>query len=395
MNSYDVALDHIKQFYAPLKTARASSPSRSDSRTHMDDDDDSTNITKVKVKTPSKPPDMRLDMGLVMRRVRTGSPYETGPSTSKLNSGASFARHLKGQTNEVITCAGVRRKLLHSFQDWLDDIKEEHVKMAKIVEKAVHNFDKARKKQAKADEAEDTSGETDVAWGWVHGPLNDDEKEEESALEMLTAVSRMVAAAETQKHQRIVSSVTVLSSLVSDLAQESEHTSETMKSHVEKINTLVCMFFYLLFLFFYLHMNNSHSPHIHEQFTTGTQQTELIEAMTSLQQKSMDIAKKEEAFSGDSMNAALSLTGTVKSVSAARDQILGTVQRDELNWRQRIHRALVVHADEMGRYRVTLQRSLKRAKDVSTPVAETVISQDAIHEVALFRTMWHGENFKS
>ena len=66
-------------------------------------------------------------------------------------------------------------------------------------------------------------------------------------------------------------------------------------------------------------MNNSHSPHIHEQFTTGTQQTELIEAMTSLQQKSMDIAKKEEAFSGDSMNAALSLTGTVKSVSAARD----------------------------------------------------------------------------
>ena len=142
-------------------------------------------------------------------------------------------------------------------------------------------------------------------------------------------------------------------------------------------------------------MNNSHSPHIHEQFTTGTQQTELIEAMTSLQQQqSMDLAKKEDAFSGDSMNAALGLTATVKSVSAARDQILGTVQRDELNWRQRIHRALVVHADEMGRYRVTLQRSLKRAKDVSTPVAETVISQDAIHEVALFRTMWHGENFK-
>ena len=58
--------------------------------------------------------------------------------------------------------------------------------------------------------------------GWVHGPLNDDEKRR-SALEMLTTVSRMVAAAETQKHQRIVSSVTILSS-PSDLAQESQHT---------------------------------------------------------------------------------------------------------------------------------------------------------------------------
>ena len=129
LNSYDVALDHIKQFYAPLKTARASSPSRSDSRTRMDDNDDdgiSNNITKAKVESPSKPADMRLDMGLVMRRVRTGSPYETGPSTSKLNSGASFARHLSGQTNEVITCASVRRKLLHSFLEWLDDIKRTH-----------------------------------------------------------------------------------------------------------------------------------------------------------------------------------------------------------------------------------------------------------------------------
>ena len=39
-----------------------------------------------------------------------------------------------------------------------------------------------------------------------------------------------------------------------------------------------------------------HTHHIHEQFTTGKQQTELIEAMTSLQQQSMDIAKKEEAL---------------------------------------------------------------------------------------------------
>ena len=361
LESYDVALDHIKQFYAPLKNARASSPSTSRAtETCL-----GSSSVKAEDGSSKKSHDLRLDMGLVMRRVRTGSTNETGPATTKLNSGASFARHLQGQTNEVITCASVRRKLLHSFQDWLEDIKEEHVKMGKIVEKAVHTFDKARKKQAKADEAEDTSGETDVAWGWVHGPLNDDEKEEESALEMLTSVSRMVAAAETQKHQRIVSSVTMLASLVSDMAQESEHTSEAMTSHVERINTLVC-----------------------------TQQTVLIDSMTSLQQQGAIVEKKKATLAGDSMNAALRLTATVKAVNVARDQILGTVQRDELNWRQRIHRALVVHADNMGRYEIAFQRSLKRAKDISKPVAQTVISQDAIHEVALFRAVWHGENIK-
>ena len=159
LNSYDNALDHIKQFYT-LEDCRA--PHLQDLTVVLAWMTTTTfNITKVR---------LRVQVNLLMRRhgpCDAKSAYwkslRDRSSTSKLNSGASFARHLSGQTNEVITCASVRRKLLHSFQDWLDDIKEEHIKMAKIVEKAVR-FDKARKKQAKADEAEDTSGETDVAW---------------------------------------------------------------------------------------------------------------------------------------------------------------------------------------------------------------------------------------
>jgi len=103
------------------------------------------------------------------------------------------------------------------------------------------------------------------------------------------------------------------------------------------------------------------------------------------------MANKRKKFSGESMNAALSLTATVKSVAASRDQILGTVQRDELNWRQRIHRALVTHADAMERHQIAFLRSLKRAKTISKPVAKTVISQDASREVALYRAVWHGD----
>jgi len=250
VEAYDLALDTVNRFYAPIEIARASSPSapcgvNAVSRNKKDCDvvvGGEDNEHKI---SPFKTGLRNLDMGLVMRRVRTGSTSETGPSTSRLNSGASFARNLSGQTNEVIACASVRRKLLHSFQEWLEDIKQEHVKMGKIVGKAVHAFDKARKKQAKADEGEDMSGETDVAWGWVHGPLNDDEKEEESALEMLTSISRMVAAAETQKHNKIVQSFHNVVSIVSNLAQESEQTSEAMTSHIERINTLVCMLFFL------------------------------------------------------------------------------------------------------------------------------------------------------
>lgn len=298
IEAYDCALDIVKEFYGPNDLARTSSPSASRvvAETPFDDTKNGGVAFSAGKSTSSpKKPDIQLDMALIMRRVRTGHINETGPSTSKLNSGASFAKHLSGQTNEVITCASVRRKLLHAFQDWLEDIEKEHALMGKIVEKAVHVFDKARKKQAKADEAEDTSDDTDVAWGWVHGPLNDDEKEEESALEMLTRVSRMVTAAETQKHQKIVSSVTKLASLVSNLAEESALISQALKSHVEKINTLIC-----------------------------TQQTGLIDALTSLQQTNMkeNTRKRDQ---GKSMNAALSLMASIKIVSSSRDQILGKI----------------------------------------------------------------------